>query len=71
MNLMDTLFNLLQILMDAGLILLCCQTVFKEREHWGEKGFPAVPCHYAVFYGGEGGDDSWKPLGPSVCQGRV
>ena len=64
MNLMDTLFNLLQILMDAGLILLCCQTVFKEREHWGRKDFLLFPVITLFFMAARAGMTVGSPSGP-------
>ena len=42
-NGMDTILKLLQILLDAGLILQCCQAVFKQREDREKKDFLLLP----------------------------
>lgn len=55
MNCMDTIFNLLQILLDAGLVLLCCQTVFKEREDREVKDLLLLPVITLIFMAARAG----------------
>lgn len=71
-NGMDTILYLVQILLDAGLILQCCQAVFKEREEREGKDFLLFPIITVFFYGGESGDDGWKQsVRTSVCRRGV
>lgn len=54
-NGMDTILYLVQILLDAGLILQCCQAVFKEREEREGKDFLLFPIITVFFMAARAG----------------